>query len=369
MKILLLAPTDPADTSFGGALRTSDLAFALGCAGSLHTLVVQGGPITQLGAEWSKTGTRSAKFSVQGNSLMRLCHRMEIRRRIADLIVAEDYDVVVARYVGQAVFVPRGAWGRLVIDPDDIHKSTEPADVSLSTRLKTSLRNAIVAWLLRRASHVWIVNPRDAARVRTRRMSLLGNVINIPDLHARTSIVPRRILMVGYFIHEPNANGLRWFASQVLPFLTRQFPDVELHAVGKSPDDLPQGLPSNVVLRGFVEDLAAEYAHAELIIAPIASGGGSQIKVIEALAHGRPLVASTFSAAAFVDKLKPGEHLMTADTVLEWHAACLEAFNDRVKAEAIGLCGHRAVRSYYGIDGMLAEVKRTLVQYERIPTR
>ncbi|MES3012829.1 MAG: glycosyltransferase [Pseudomonadota bacterium] len=365
MKILFVAPTEPTDTSFGGALRTSDLAFALGRSGQLHTLVVQGGPVAKFDAEWSATGTRRATYSVQGGPLRRVWHRLRARRRIAALIAAEGYDVIVARYVGQAIFVPWSSWRRLVIDPDDICKSVEPTGVAMANRIKTSLRNAIVAWLLRRASHVWIVNPQDATRLRAPRMSMLGNVIHVPEETSPPAAVPRRILMVGYFRHEPNASGLRWFASEVLPLLTRHFPDIRLHAVGKCPDGFDQGFAANVVIRGFVEDLAAEYRHAEMVIAPIASGGGSQIKVIEALAHRRPLVASRFSSAAFADKLKSGEHLMSADTAIEWQAACLSTLSDPVRADEIALCGHCAVRAHYGIDGMLAEVTRTLAEYER----
>lgn len=367
MKILLVAPTEPRDRSFGGALRTSDLAFALSQAGQLHTLVVQGGPFSVLDPEWSDTGTRRAIYDVQGGMLRRLWQRKRVKDWIAALDVTEGYDVIVARYVGQAVLVPLSAWRRLVVDPDDIYKNVEPVGISAVSQVKMLLRNAVVAWLLRRASHVWIVNPQDAGRLAARRTSTLGNVVALPEEPREVAPIPRRILMVGYFRHQPNASGLRWFASQVLPTLVRQFPDIQLHVVGKCPENFAHEFAANVVIRGFVEDLAAEYRHAELVIAPISSGGGSQIKVIEALAHRRPLVASTFSHAAFADKLKPGEHLMTADNVADWQTACLCVLNDPVKAKEIGLGGFRAVRAHYGIDGMLTEVKRTLEEFERPP--
>ena len=116
--------------------------------------------------------------------------------------------------------------------------------------------------------------------------------------------------MVGFYEHPPNASGLRWFAAHVLPTLASRFESVELHAVGKYPASLKSELPSTVVLRGFVPDIAAEYDQAALVIAPIEYGGGTQIKVIEALAFGRPLVASAFSHIGFSEHLRNEERLV-----------------------------------------------------------
>jgi len=68
------------------------------------------------------------------------------------------------------------------------------------------------------------VNPTDAARIGTDRISWVGNAITLPaSERLRQPAVAGRILMVGFYEHPPNASGLRWFAAHVLPTLASRF--------------------------------------------------------------------------------------------------------------------------------------------------
>ncbi len=365
-KILYLTPTPIGDRSFGGAIRSNDLRVALCEVGDVDTLVLQGGPAFHIDADFGPEQVKTLTYTARGLSWAGLRQRRRVRQCIGALLERGDYRFIVARYAGQADVVPRQAWDKLIVDPDDIHKNLNRADGGVLARLRCSIRNAWVARMLRRALHVWIVNPNDQVRLGAARSSLLSNVVAVPALGpAREPPVAGRILMVGFFPHPPNAHGLRWFAESVLPSLQGKFAHAELHAIGKCPPDLAGELAGRVSVRGYVDDLAAEYAKAALVIAPIFSGAGSQIKVIDALAHARPLVATRFATEGFSAHLHDGEHLRVAgDDASGWIAACTALLQNPEKAEAMAARAREKVAKCFGVSSMVVAVRQTLTALE-----
>jgi glycosyltransferase involved in cell wall biosynthesis len=369
MRILFLTLAGIDDRSFGGAMRGNDIRDALGQIGEVDTLVIHGAAQFRLDRDWDDRRVRHATFDRFGLSFAALAQRWRVRAWVAAMLRSNHYDVIVARYLGLALFVPFGAWTRLVLDADDILK-TAPSGVPVSSlrRLKLALRNAVARHLMRRAQHVWFVNPLDGARLSTRRASWLPNAIRVPAPdRPRAAAQPGRLLMVGYFEHPPNLQGLRWFIDQVLPALAAAIPGVELQIVGRHPADFGADFSGPVRIQGFVDDLAIEYDRATLVIAPIMSGGGTQIKVIEALAHGRPLVASAFAHAGFAAELHHAAHLRVAMDSADWIVQCTAALRSGEEAEAMGRRGYGAVRERYGVDRMVMTVRETLLTLDPHP--
>jgi hypothetical protein len=363
MKILYLTLANIDDRSFGGAIRGNDIRDALLALGTVHTLVVQGGHEARLEPDWDEREVRHATLNRSGASPAALAQRWRVRRWVARTVAGGDYDIIVARYLGLALYVPFGRWRRLVLDADDIFKSGPAGEAPAPlTKAKLRLRNALAAALLGFARHAWFVNPQDASRAGRRGSSLLGNAIAMPPLQRlRAKPVPGRLLMVGFFEHPPNAEGLRWFASNVLPALRAQDSRVELHAVGRHSAALADDFAEGVRLRGHVADLAAEYDQACIVIAPIFSGGGTQIKVIDALAHARPLVASAFTQAGFAPDLCDERDLLVASAdPAAWIAQCMRLLADPALGARLGEAGCAAVRTRYGTEHLAEQVARTL---------
>jgi glycosyltransferase involved in cell wall biosynthesis len=134
------------------------------------------------------------------------------------------------------------------------------------------------------------------------------------------------LTMVGVFAYEPNSDGAWWFADAVLPLLQAVRPGVEFRLVGR-PHASVAGLRrrSGVALRGFVDDLAVEFADTDLVVVPLRSGGGTRVKILEAFAYGLPVVSTSVGCEglAVVD----GEHLLVADTAEDFADACLRLLN------------------------------------------
>jgi glycosyltransferase involved in cell wall biosynthesis len=346
MKALLITPTE-IDFSSGGAQRSGYIHNAMQQWGDVRTLIVQKGASLSIDDGWAPEGIRRIRFTHEGYGPIALFERLWIRRRIDQILNEERFSAIVARYLSMAVLVPRFARSRLVIDADDaIKRSAAGAQFPARRRALLRLRNRLVVRALAHAAHIWFVNPHDAKQLSFEHKTLLRNVVQIPpETYDTKRPVYGRILMVGMFWHTPNAEGLEWFVRRVLPDLIERIPEIELHVVGHSGSHMHFG-SERVKLRGFVPNLPNEYAQASLVVAPIHSGGGTQIKIVEALAHGRPLVASEFAYRGFAGDFRRDEHLLVAENPEEWVALCRWGLTQRAAAEEMAARGRAAMQPY-----------------------
>ncbi len=100
------------------------------------------------------------------------------------------------------------------------------------------------------------------------------------------------LAFVGSRHHPPNADALRHLVDELMPRIWRQRPDVELLAIGSDPPDFVRDGDPRVKATGFVPDLAEVLSQVSLVLAPVTSGRGMRVKVLEAIALGTPIVAA-----------------------------------------------------------------------------
>lgn len=130
------------------------------------------------------------------------------------------------------------------------------------------------------------------------------------------------VTFVGSMDYEPNYQAACWLVDRVWPQVVRAQPSARLRLVGRAAASLRRRVPEGVEIAADVEDVAPYYREASLVLAPTHSGGGVQLKVSEALAHGRVVVATPFAAAPFGD----GAHI----------PGLVTAGGEAAMAEAIG---------------------------------
>jgi len=127
--------------------------------------------------------------------------------------------------------------------------------------------------------------------------------------------VPGRMLFLGSMDWMPNIDGAKWFVSSIYPLIRELVPHATLQIVGRRPADAIRRLatedPSIQVIQD-VADVRPYVASADLFIVPLRIGGGSRIKIYEAMAMGRPVVATSIGAEGL--PLKRGEHLAVCDS-------------------------------------------------------
>ncbi len=174
------------------------------------------------------------------------------------------------------------------------------------------------------------VSELDASRLRdagARHVIVCPNGTDpVPRLHPprRRRDEPLRLLFVGNGDFAPNARGVEWLITDVLPLIPAS---MLLDVVGRPPAQ-PVRRPG-VRYHGRVADLRPYYARAHVAVAPIPFGSGTRLKIIEAMAYGRPVVSTTAGAEGLM--VRPGRHYLDGDTP-ERFAAGLQRVADAVAA-------------------------------------
>lgn len=127
---------------------------------------------------------------------------------------------------------------------------------------------------------------------------------------------PLRLLFVGTGTYWPNEHGLRWMVSEVLPRLRGQL-DVVLEVVGLPPAAPPEA--SEVTYTGSVPSVRPHYERSHVVVVPLHHGSGTRLKVVEAMAQGRPVVSTAVGAEGL--PVRGGEDFLLADTPEAFAAA------------------------------------------------
>lgn len=143
------------------------------------------------------------------------------------------------------------------------------------------------------------------------------------DLHSEPH--PARLIFTGSFRYSANYEAMRWFVKKVFPLVLARKPDAELVITG---DHAGLPLPSerNISLTGHLEDIRGEIGASAVAIAPLLSGGGTRLKILEAMAVGTPVVATSKGVEGL--DVRNGEHLWIADDPEEFSARILCLFDD-----------------------------------------
>jgi len=150
--------------------------------------------------------------------------------------------------------------------------------------------------------------------------------------------ITEEILFVGTMGYLPNRDGMRWFCREILPLVRAQRPACRLTIAGSGGREYLAHLAQagTVEITGCVDDPTPCYQRASLAVAPLRSGGGSRLKILEAMALGRPVVTTRLGCEGL--DLKSGEDVLIADEPAAFAAAIVSLLTDH------GLW-HRLVRA------------------------
>jgi glycosyltransferase involved in cell wall biosynthesis len=185
------------------------------------------------------------------------------------------------------------------------------------------------AALLRRADVIVAIQEREAAEFR--RLVPDRSVIVVPmpveSVPSRpgTSTGDRCLFVGGYSGH--NLDGLDWFLREVWPVVLSCNPDARFDVVGTVGDAVPAGVP-NVYVYGQQRDLSTAYNRASICVVPLRFGTGLKIKLIEAMVHGRAVVATSVGAEGY-SELEMGTVVTVADTASGMAGAITRLLRDK----------------------------------------
>ncbi|MGH9841332.1 MAG: glycosyltransferase [Blastocatellia bacterium] len=167
----------------------------------------------------------------------------------------------------------------------------------------------------------------------------------------RGTYPPHRLVFTGSMDWLPNEDGIRYFTGEILPRIKQVVPDVTLTVVGRNPFpglvELGRRDPS-ITVTGRVDDVRPHMESAAAYVAPLRIGGGTRLKVYEAMAMELPLISTTVGAEGL--PVRDGMELLLADTPEAFAAAVVRVLTDETFARELGARAAAMVRGSCGWD-------------------
>jgi sugar transferase (PEP-CTERM/EpsH1 system associated) len=164
---------------------------------------------------------------------------------------------------------------------------------------------------------------------------------------------PNNLVFTGSMDWLPNEDAIRWFADAVLPLIRKSKPDVTVTVVGRNPSPALVELgkrDASVQVTGRVDDVRPYMDRAAAYIVPIRIGGGTRLKIYEAMAMEQPIISTTIGAEGL--PLVDGKHLLLADTAESFAAAVTRVLTDSELARQLGASAASLVRDRFGWQGV-----------------
>jgi sugar transferase (PEP-CTERM/EpsH1 system associated) len=165
------------------------------------------------------------------------------------------------------------------------------------------------------------------------------------------------VVFTGAMDYWPNIDAVCSFADEVWPGILAAWPAARFYVVGMNPSDAVRALAQQpgISVTGTVPDVRPWLRYACCVVAPLRVARGVQNKILEAMAMGRPVVASATCAVGI--KARHGEELLVADSSANWSEAVTSLLADAAAAERIGRQGRERVLADYSWEAHLRQFK------------
>ena len=159
--------------------------------------------------------------------------------------------------------------------------------------------------------------------------------------------VPATLVFTGSMDWYPNEDAIMYFVDAILPEIRREVPGVSLAVVGRDPTDRLRaaGAAAGVRVTGTVADVRPYIAEAAVYVVPLRVGGGTRLKIFEALAMGKAVVSTRVGAEGL--PIVSDRHFLQADTPGAFAQAVVSLLKDTGRRQALGVMGRRLVEERY----------------------
>ena len=283
-------------------------------------------------------------------------HSPEMANKIQALVRKNQFDVIIASQIGSA------GYGRYFqntpalfeeIEMGIYHEQLDQAD-SLKSQLRYRMTLAKQKNYLREVLQYFdtctVVSEPEQQLVKTavpkfKNVELIPNCMNLAD-YAKVSVPkrPNSLIFTGSFTYHVNHEAMVWYLREVNGLVQAQIPDVQVSITGDHAN-LPLPPANNVTLTGFVDDIRSLIASSCISLAPIFMGGGTRLKILEAMAL-RTAVVATSKGAEGLD-VGHGKHLLIADTPQEFAQAVVRLLSDPILYKKIADNGYQLIAEKY----------------------
>jgi glycosyltransferase involved in cell wall biosynthesis len=301
------------------------------------------------------------------------CQSAEGHREVARMIGADGFDLGVAVTTFMWPYLQALApSARRVVDTHNVDSVVLERYAGTMGRTPRAVYAKLTARKMRAlecdtyagADEVWVCSQTEQELGRSlapsARIAVVPNGVDLRALSpaGMPAPVPDRLVFVGRMDYFPNLDGLRYFTQEILPLIRRQRPGVTLEVAGQGIGAAARALADaspGVTLLGGVDDIRPVVSRASAVIAPLRSGGGTRLKILEALALARPVISTRIGAEGL--DLAPEQEILLADSPADFAARVVEVLASPERARVLGEAGRRAVEGEYDWDTIGAELR------------
>ena len=268
-----------------------------------------------------------------------------MKQTLAHLVATEDYDAVVCDFLSSAPNMPQ--LERSVLFQHNVetmiwqrhaqHARGPLRRFYFKQQAKRMFR--CERQYCRTAAQVIAVSPQDAAAMQ----ELFGveRIASVPtgvdtEFFARPRATPpgSGIVFCGAMDWLPNVDGARWFTAEILPRIRERHPECTVTLAGRSPAPEVKALAKDntVIVTGTVPDIRSYLWGAAVAIVPLRVGGGTRLKIYEAMAAGVPVVSTSIGAEGLA--VANDKDILLADSPADFADACIRLLDDAALRDA-----------------------------------
>jgi glycosyltransferase involved in cell wall biosynthesis len=176
----------------------------------------------------------------------------------------------------------------------------------------------------------------------------IGTGVDTAYFHPNGAVeAPASLVFTGSMDWYPNEDAIMYFIEAILPELRREVPGLSLAVVGRDPSERLRATctAAGVHVTGTVADVRPHVAEAAVYVVPLRIGGGTRLKIFEALAMGKAVVSTRVGAEGL--PIVSGQHFLQADSPADFTQAVVTLLKDPDRRHALGLAGRRLVEERY----------------------
>jgi len=386
MKILFFTPFMPGPPVFGGQRRVHGLMTALAKSHEVSLLSLVD-PAADLRASLADAHAYCREVVTVPDPLHRVSGRVKrvrqlqsmlsmqsweeqqylrpaMQRALDALLASRRYDVINTEfsYMGGYRFPRRDRRAhapRLVLDEHNVEYDILRRTAN-ATRFDRKVYNALNYRKLRREEiRAWrrfdgcaFTSERDEGLARGEvpnlRTAVIPNGVDVDAFKPQPGdrSTPLTVLFFGAINYFPNTDAVSFLLDEVAPLLAREHPNAVIRIVGPgSPPEVQTRASDRVQVVGFVEDLRAEIARAHVVVAPLRIGGGTRLKIVEAMAVAKPIVATSVGAEGI--DVRHERDILLADTPAALAREIGRVLSDGALGERLGQAARETAIAHY----------------------
>jgi len=212
-----------------------------------------------------------------------------------------------------------------------------------------------------------------------RRLSMLAPAARITSIPtgvdttyfapSTTSEIPTQLVFTGSMDWQPNEDAVAYFVDAILPRIRREVPAVSFAVVGRRPSARVRALAerAGITVTGTVDDVRPYIAQAAVYVVPLRAGGGTRLKIFEALAMQKAVVSTTVGAEGLA--LMPGREFIAADDPEAFAQEVILLIRNPLRRRELGRAGRHLVETRYSWPQVAREFEeaceRVVTAYEQ----